>query len=168
MNDDQLLKVIALVGNLLDGPPFVLPPDPPIKHECYGNSFEFVMHNPGWTLVHGTPMGGANLNERIGHAWAEREHNGVMWVYDPTSLYLLPADDYYRGGRINYAVRYSAIRACVMALREQTPGPWDETVINAAHVDVRPEVFWKPVTPKKRTSKKKRLDKRSSKLQTRK
>src|SRR6185369_17659696 len=87
MNDDQLLKVIALVGNLLDGPPFVLPPDPPIKHECYGNSFEFVMHNPGWTLVHGTPMGGANLNERIGHAWAEREHNGVMWVYDPTSLY---------------------------------------------------------------------------------
>jgi hypothetical protein len=147
---------------LLLTPPLTLPDEEPIRHECYHNSLVFILSNPDWTLVHGTPIGGPNFNERIGHAWAEIEHEGLMWVYDPTSSALLPAFAYYAGGQINYTVRYSPEIAFIMALREQTPGPWDDVVIGAAHVD-RPEVFWKPapVKKRKRISKKKRLDKRS-------
>jgi hypothetical protein len=138
-------------------PPMRLPDYPPIRHECYNNSLIFILANPEWTLVHGTPIGGRDFAERIGHAWAEIEHRGFMWVFDPTSCTLLPAAFYYAGGQINYTVRYTSEQAAILALMDQSSGPWDERVINAAHVDSTPAA-----PKKKRARKRKRLDKQSS------
>lgn len=109
-------------------------PTPALKSECYANALIFVTVNRKWDVVHGIPMGGPTLNERIGHAWNEIDHNGDRWVYDPTGAVLIPAALYYHAGQIEYTKTYTMLEAAAKACKSGQPGPWDKKIKKAVHI----------------------------------
>lgn len=109
-----------------------------VRNECFHNVFKFMSRNRKWSAVHGVPMGqGAIEGVRFGHAWAEIDHDGLRWVYDPSSDLLMPAGLYYSVGRIEDAVVYPAKEFFAKAVRTGHSGPWDKiTEAAATHGDL--------------------------------
>jgi hypothetical protein len=102
---------------------------PAERGECFHNAFLFMLANPEWEVVHGTPLGmGPIEGLRFAHGWNEIEHEGIRWAYDAFADLLIPAAMYYTIGQIDYATTYTAAEMCRLALSSQHSGPWDERV----------------------------------------
>jgi hypothetical protein len=83
----------------------------------------------GW-LVHGFPTLQREPFRQYGHAWVEREEDGVTWVYDFANGgdLRVPAALYYAVGNIEpeYVCRYSARAACKMIVDHEHFGGWHD------------------------------------------
>ena len=79
-------------------------------------------------LVHGYPRltGGKHRGRKFGHAWVEREVDGIMWCYDHQRDEPIIAVLYYAIGQIDASEtkRYTRRQAIRNTLRTKRYGPW--------------------------------------------
>ena len=99
--------------------------------DCYKASFDFVMDNPDWVLVHGIAVitNGPHKGKEFGHAWAER---GEI-VHDGASGKEVPKVLFYAIGNINYTKEYTYNQARQKAVKTGIYGCWDKKIAKALH-----------------------------------
>lgn len=96
---------------------------------CYREAAAMVTEMPDdAVLVHGYPRltGGKHRGQKFGHAWVEREVDGIAWCYDHQHDAPIIAVVYYAIGRIDAAEtkRYTKRQAMRLLLRTKRYGPW--------------------------------------------
>ncbi len=104
---------------------------------CYHNALLTIFENQDWTLVHGICVlqGGPYEGNLFGHAWLEKDMNGLRLVYDPTHDAIVFAAIYYRAGEVGYTHRYSFDEARDLAVETGHSGCWDEKINTVMHGD---------------------------------
>lgn len=96
---------------------------------CYASAFEILMDCPeDAVLVHGYPRltSKDNHGKKFGHAWIEREINGVVLVCDYQHDKPILGALYYAVGQIDPAEckRYTRLEAMRKVLKTERYGPW--------------------------------------------
>lgn len=124
-------------------PPYV---DETARGRCYDYALKAFMSAstaalpPEWhpVLCHGI-VHQTGTNIAMGHAWIEVEPRpGLVFVRDnllPRSA--VERETYYRVGRVvrDSVKRYTRLEAALLATEHEHPGPWDERIAAAAHVE---------------------------------
>jgi hypothetical protein len=94
------------------------------------NRFVSAPYIDGGWLVHGYPTLEVHPFKPYGHAWVEREEDGVTWVYDYSNgqTARVPASLYYAVGNIDpaHTRRYSEEAAMRMIVKAEHYGIWHD------------------------------------------
>lgn len=91
--------------------------------ECYPNAFQYALHNPGSTLIHGSIQGFGN--PRIGHAWVV-DADGE--VFEPTQGKHFESEQIWNAfAKAEIYHRYDKTEFATQALITKHYGPWHDT-----------------------------------------
>lgn len=96
---------------------------------CYELSYEGVIRDSEWTLVHGALKGPPELGGWVAHAWLLRESDKM--VFDPAQDKLLPKFEYQLRHKPRVYAEYSLFEAMTFACHFGHPGPWHELLSDA-------------------------------------
>lgn len=91
--------------------------------KCYQLSWQFVVSNPNWYLVHGY-LTDFDHGRVIDHAWCEKENK----VFDPVLDKTYSKDLYYALYQVEMVSDFSSEKAMERGAETGVYGPWHEPV----------------------------------------
>ena len=97
--------------------------DPTRKGKCYILAWHHINDNMEGTLIHCTVYS-FNLHKRIDHALIETQNGDTIW--EPVTNRYFEKKSFYEMYQIVEVHRYNYEEVCIMTLKHETFGPWED------------------------------------------